>query len=133
MAFRRRVFLGIFAAVAVVLAGLGAARADSSPLVSLNPADRPVGKKQKLDAIDAYFASGPLPRLHVELDPVEMRGLDGDPKTYIRAQIRESAPGEPDRTYRDVGLHLKGGFGSIRPVADKPALTLNFDKFVPGQ
>jgi spore coat protein CotH len=38
-----------------------------------------------------------------------------------------------DKTYTDVGIHLKGAVGSRRPFDDKPALTLNFDKFVPGQ
>ena len=34
--------------------------------------------------------------------------------------------------YNDVGVHLKGGPGSFRKTDDKPALSLNFDKFVPG-
>lgn len=133
MAFRQRIFLGIIAVLAVMPTGARPVWADPSALVSHNPHDQPTDKKQKIDAFDAYFATGPLPRLHIELDPVEMRGLDNNPKTFIRAQIRESAPGEADHTYHNVGLHLKGSFGSIRPVADKPALTLNFDKFVPGQ
>jgi hypothetical protein len=102
-------------------------------LVAVLWADAARAEKQKIDPIDAYFASGPLPRLHIEADAAELRGLDGNPKTYIRAQIREIAPGEAEHVYRDVGMHLKGGFGSIRPVADKPALTLNFDKFIHGQ
>jgi spore coat protein H len=133
MALRQRVFLGLIAVVAFMTAGAQPGLADTSALVSLNPPSQTGLKKQKLDPLDAYFATGPLPRFHIELNPTEMQGLDNDPKTYIRAQIRESAPGEPDRVYRDVGLHLKGGFGSVRPVADKPALTLNFDKFVNGQ
>lgn len=36
-------------------------------------------------------------------------------------------------TYKDVALHLKGAAGSFRPVDDRPALTLNFDKHVKGQ
>ena len=32
-----------------------------------------------------------------------------------------------------VGLHIKGRVGSFRPIDDKPALTLSFDKFTPGQ
>jgi spore coat protein CotH len=129
MTLRQRVFLGIIAAIAVRLADAQPAWADSPAQVSLNPD----AAKQKVDALDAYFATGPLPRLHIEVNPVELRRLDNDPKTYIRAQVRETAPGQPDLAYRDVGIHLKGGFGSVRPVSDKPALTLNFDKFVTGQ
>jgi hypothetical protein len=90
---------------------------------------------QKVNALDAYFESGPLPRLRIEVDPADLRRLDAHSKTYVRARVREmpSAAGEPERVYRDVGLHLKGGFGSVRPVTDRPALTLNFDKFVEGQ
>ena len=122
MALRQRVFLWMIVVVAL------------SPAVARPaPADSPAGKGSKPDSLDVYFDTGPLPRLHIQLDPAEMRRLDADPKTYIRAQIRETAPGQPEHTYRDVGLHLKGGFGSLRPVSDKPALTLNFDKFVPGQ
>ncbi len=37
-------------------------------------------------------------------------------------------------TYKNVALHLKGSAGSFRSIDDyKPALTLNFDKFTPGQ
>jgi hypothetical protein len=131
MIFRQRVsvVVGIVAAIAVTRP----APADPSDPVSLNPATQPAGKKQKLDPLDAYFATGPLPRLHIELNPLDLRRLDANPKTYIRAQVRETAPGEPDRFYGDVGLHTKGGFGSLRPVSDKPAITLNFDKFVAGQ
>jgi spore coat protein H len=35
--------------------------------------------------------------------------------------------------FRDVGVHLKGAAGSFRGVDDRPALTLDFDRFVPGQ
>src|SRR5947199_6835908 len=35
--------------------------------------------------------------------------------------------------YKEVSLHLKGGAASFRPVDHKPALTLNFDKFVDKQ
>ena len=35
--------------------------------------------------------------------------------------------------YQAVGVHLKGAAGSFRNVDDKPALTLNFDRFVEHQ
>jgi spore coat protein H len=34
---------------------------------------------------------------------------------------------------RDVGVHLKGSAGSFRQLGDKPAFTIKFDHFVPGQ
>jgi hypothetical protein len=35
--------------------------------------------------------------------------------------------------YPDVGVHLKGQYGTFQNTEGKPSLTLNFDKFVPGQ
>ena len=35
--------------------------------------------------------------------------------------------------FTNVAVHLKGSFGSFRPVDNFPGLTLNFDKFAPGQ
>ena len=50
-------------------------------------------------------------------------------------QERETVKGTSagGRVYRDVAIHLKGAAGSFRPIDDRPALTLNFDKFVKGQ
>ena len=55
--------------------------------------------------------------------------LRRNPRDYVRATIREG-----DQVYEEVGIHLKGAAGSFRPVdGDKPAFTLNFDKFVDRQ
>ena len=57
------------------------------------------------------------------------RGSDdsrGRPSTL--ATVREGG-----RVYTNVALHLKGGFGSYRPLDDDPSLTLNFEKYAPGQ
>src|SRR6185503_14721816 len=40
---------------------------------------------------------------------------------------------EGEKVYEDVAVHLKGAAGSFRNLDDRPALTLNFDKFVDGQ
>ena len=40
---------------------------------------------------------------------------------------------EGGKTYENVGIHLKGAAGSFRGIDDRPALTLNFDKFQKGQ
>ena len=39
----------------------------------------------------------------------------------------------PAAVYEEVGVHVKGALGSFRGVDDRPALTLNFDKFKKGQ
>jgi hypothetical protein len=45
----------------------------------------------------------------------------------VRATVREGG-----RTYTNVAVHLKGSY-SFQPIDEKPSLTLNFDKFAPGQ
>src|SRR5204863_8811439 len=40
---------------------------------------------------------------------------------------------EGGQVYTNVALHLKGGFGSFRPIDNNPGLTLNFERYAPGQ
>jgi hypothetical protein len=57
-----------------------------------------------------------------------MQQLRKEARTYVMATVVEGT-----RIYTNVGVHLKGAAGSFRPVDDRPALTLNFDKFAEGQ
>jgi hypothetical protein len=90
-------------------------------------------------AVDELFSQRTaIPRLKIEIPPEGMevlrqyywrRGDEGAMRTDIRATVREGA-----NTYTNVALHLKGSAGSFRPIdSEKPALTLNFDKFAEGQ
>jgi hypothetical protein len=138
MTLPRRDFLGILAAIAASPAFAATATTrpttdSASTLTSLNWDGKPATKKHKVDPIDEFFDAGPLPRLHLEVDPSDLRQLDQDPKTPVRGELHETAPGEPDRYYYEVAVTLKGSYGSRRPTTDKPALTLNFDKFVDRQ
>lgn len=56
------------------------------------------------------------------------RGGGGMERPQVRVTVRERG-----QEYRDVALHLKGSAGSFRSVDDKPAMTLNFNKHVPGR
>jgi len=84
--------------------------------------------KARPDEADTFFEDGPLPRLHIDVDPVRLRNLNNDPKTAVPARVREAAPGQADVVYEGVMVHLKGGPGSFRKVEEKPALTLVFDR-----
>lgn len=86
-----------------------------------------------MDPADAFFTSGPLPHLHIEIDPHLLKSLDANPKTPVRAMVRETVGKVEQIVYCDVAVHLKGGPGSFRQTNDKPALTLTFAHFVPGQ
>jgi spore coat protein H len=79
------------------------------------------------DASDAYFA-GPIRSLKIDIEEAEVDRLRSNPREYVRCRVREG-----DTIWTDVGVHLKGAAGSYRDIDDRPALSLNFDKFVDGQ
>src|SRR5438270_11109843 len=92
VAARMGVFSGRASRLAIVLiivAGAVAARAE-------NP------QKDRQDAVDAFFESGPLPRLHINVDPKELQSLNNNPKAPVRGQVRETSPGQADCLYCDV-------------------------------
>lgn len=66
--------------------------------------------------------------LRIEIAPLELAALRRNDREDVRATVWEG-----NRIYRDVALHVKGAAGSRRSIDDKPALTLNFGKFVPDQ
>lgn len=79
----------------------------------------------KSDASDAFFQSGIIPNIKIEISKEELAKLKQKDREYISCAVTEN-----DKTrYENVGIHLKGAAGSFRPIEDRPALTLNFDKF----
>ncbi len=85
---------------------------------------------------DELFSGNVVPKLRIEIPPAGMRVLrnyeqeKGGPRPErvdVQATVREG-----DKIYTNVAVHLKGSW-SFQPVDEKPSLTLNFDKFAPGQ
>ena len=74
-----------------------------------------------------FSGKEPVPTLKIEVDKANLTMLNKDVRKYVRAIIRVDTV-----TYRDVGLHLKGAAGSFRNWDDKPALTINSNKFTKG-
>lgn len=79
-----------------------------------------------------------FPRLHIEVSSAETEVLSGYIWNGWRGQevIRPSVTAtvtEGGTVYTNVAIQLKGSAGSFRPFDDKPALTLNFSKHVPGR
>ena len=94
------------------------------------------GSHAALDPGDALFKNGVMPHLEIEVSDAGMKTLRdydqvwGQPhpeRIDVRATVRDGR-----MVYTNVALHLKGSF-TFQPVEGKPSLTLNFDKFAPGQ
>jgi spore coat protein CotH len=92
------------------------------------------GAKEKM-AGDELF-TGPVPTLRIEIPPEGMRELrryqqfirqERPVRVDVRATVREGG-----QVYTDVAVHLKGSY-TFQGIDAKPSLTLNFDKFNPGQ
>jgi len=73
---------------------------------------------------DQFFNNAPIPFLKIEISATNMAALQRNNRAYARATVRDG-----ETVYSEVGVHLKGSAGSVRDLNDKPALTLNFDRF----
>lgn len=89
-------------------------------------------KKEKEDKTKKLFEGRIVPQFRIEIAPPEMQKLRGEPRKYAKAQIKVTTP-DGEKTYKDVAIHLKGAAGSFRGVDDRPALTVNLDKFTMSQ
>ena len=79
--------------------------------------------------VDALFNGARIPVLTLQIAGPEMEALRKDARTYVKCRLVE----EGGRTYSDVAVKLKGAAGSFQPIDDRPAFTLNVDKFAPDQ
>lgn len=79
----------------------------------------------KPDSSDQFFIDGVIPQLKIEISKEELDKLRQKDREYVKCTVTEN----DSKKYTDVGIHLKGAAGSFRPIEDRPALTLNFDKF----
>ncbi len=103
----------------VATGGAGFAAAPAVPVPSTNrPANDPASR----------LFEQLIPRIEISLDPSAVATLRVEPRVYVRATLREGT-----NVFTDVAVKLKGARGSFRPVDDRPALTLNMDKFTGGQ
>ncbi len=81
------------------------------------------------DASDEFFEGEEIPELKIEVPEGELKQLRENSKAYVRCTIRQNG----DVVYKSVGIKLKGAAGSFREIDDRPALTLNMDKFAKGK
>jgi len=84
--------------------------------------------RAKEPAAQDLFRDAVVPSLHLQLSSEAVSSLSRSPRKYIKANVREGT-----KLYTNVAVRLKGGPGSFRQINDKPAFTVNFDKFAEGQ
>jgi len=77
------------------------------------------------DDADAFFKAGKVHMISIEIAPDAVAKLRADPRSYAPCIVREG-----DTLVSDTaGVKLKGAAGSFRPYDDRPALTVNLDRF----
>ncbi len=105
----------------------------SLPLVSCQELSFPQATgappSRKRDASDEFFEKGMIPQLKIEISKKEEEKLRANNRAYVKCTLTENG----EVKYKDVGIKMKGAAGSFRGLDDRPALTLNMDKFEKGQ
>lgn len=85
-----------------------------------------------LDA-DALFTYDGIANIELTLDQLAIDGLEFAPATYVHADAQiELANGEV-LVLPDIGVRLKGVYGSFRTLDQKAAFLLRFDRYDPDQ
>ena len=117
----------------LLLVAIGAAplAAQQSPD---GPSFRADSKAAKVS--EAFFEGGSIPEVRIEIAADQLKKLQANNRAYVRLTVAETITegGEKKTTsFTDVAIKLKGAAGSFRDLNDRPALTLNMDKFHDGQ
>lgn len=86
---------------------------------------------------DTFMNSPGLVELHLLVGPNERNQINAQPRNYVRARLHEGPlPNNQPLTAAqglEVGFHLKGAAGSFRGFDDRPAITINMDKYAKKQ
>jgi spore coat protein H len=104
-----------------------------APAVPRKPTTKEVLHTKEGREADAFFNNTKLSRITLEVEPAALQGLNDKPHEWVHATVKAIVPGQREVTIKNVAMHLKGSLGSFRKVEDKPAMNVNFDKFVDGQ
>ena len=94
------------------------------------PAKKTAADDQKWIAeTDAFFKDETIHRIEITIAGAPgatnaLEALVSKPREYVKATVTVDK-----KVYPNVGVHLRGGLGSFRPVTDKAGFTINMDKF----
>ena len=81
---------------------------------------------QDPDPAKKFFASAPVIRVAITLDPAERQTLRDKPREYVPATMHLDGD---KQGWAKVGVKLKGAAGSFREIDDRPGFTINLAKF----
>jgi len=107
----------------------------SAPVAAAEPLKD--GLKPRTDskagkASAAFFDEGIIPEMRIEISPEQLKKLEASNRAYVLCTVTETLitnGAKKETTFVDVGIKMKGAAGSFRALNDRPALTLNMDKF----
>lgn len=94
-------------------------------VIGLVLAQDPKPAAPEVDVSNEFFSKGTIPQLRIQVTDAELEKLKADNRTYVHCTVVENRK----TTYTDVAIKLKGAAGSFREWDDRPALTLNSNKF----
>jgi spore coat protein H len=129
----RIVVLVVSLMVAVPAALFVVAAGDPDQAAPASPPPQVVEKKEKPRPDVEFFEKHVITTIKIEIDAPDLEKLRKDPRVYVPAIVHDLRPDRPAEVHFDVGVHVKGAAGSFRQVDERPALTLNFDKFADDQ
>jgi len=97
-------------------------------MVHRRTSPEPFGARSPRGAQDEralFFLEGDIPDLELLVPPAQVARLKDPGRPYVHATLLEGGK----VVVRDVAIKIKGAAGSTRPWEDKPALTVNTDKY----
>ena len=87
---------------------------------------------EPIDLSAPLFEPGTIAQFDLVLSPAAIAALDADPKEYVEGELTVTLGAEVI-VLGDIGVRLKGNYGSYRTLDQKAAFLLNFDQFVDDQ
>ena len=83
----------------------------------------PAAPKLPPSPVGDIFGMSEVPEIHVSVSPEQIDSLWKAPRTYVSVTVLIGT-----NRLEEVGLHLKGGYGSLSPLNQNPSLTFRFDE-----
>lgn len=99
--------------IALTAFAMGSLEAQQNPAAANDPAER-------------FFASAPVLKIEIQLEPENRESLRHDPREYVPATLLISGR---NQRWSNIGIKLKGAAGSFREIDDRPGFTINLGKF----